>query len=297
MTLPRTVADVLADHVTYRAGVHRPDVPEPLPAQARSTPRGGRLLQGPSGHALRLVGALMDPITKDFVAAPSTVSLTSTKASISSTSKRASARTTSPRPTWPTHDGSDAVLFVGRAQEKTRVFRTEKRLNPITGKAYPWLVADTRWSTTSTSTASTTTSARSSSSSRTYFPYTAKLLHQRPRLGQVPGGQGRHRLRGPRQRLRLLRRPGPPPADLRPLQPGQDRRLRAASGWPACPTPSPPPTAGPATATTSPSSRPSSPSPRCSTGPWPDGCSSRRSSVTTSTSGAPTRSSSSSTAG
>jgi hypothetical protein len=38
------------------------------------------------------------------------------------------------------HDGSERVLFVGRAQEKVRVFRTQKRVNPTTGKSYPWLV-------------------------------------------------------------------------------------------------------------------------------------------------------------
>jgi hypothetical protein len=41
------------------------------------------------------------------------------------------------------HDGSDAILFVGRAQEKARVYRTEKRVNPVTGQAYPWLVSTT----------------------------------------------------------------------------------------------------------------------------------------------------------
>jgi hypothetical protein len=41
------------------------------------------------------------------------------------------------------HDGSEGVLFVGRAQEKTSVFRTQKRRNPHTGKTYPWLVEDT----------------------------------------------------------------------------------------------------------------------------------------------------------
>jgi hypothetical protein len=36
--------------------------------------------------------------------------------------------------------GTEGVLFVGRAQEKTRVFRTEKRRNAITGRPYPWIV-------------------------------------------------------------------------------------------------------------------------------------------------------------
>jgi hypothetical protein len=37
----------------------------------------------------------------------------------------------------------EGVLFVGRAQEKTRVFRTEKRRNPDTGASYPWIVSAT----------------------------------------------------------------------------------------------------------------------------------------------------------
>jgi hypothetical protein len=41
------------------------------------------------------------------------------------------------------HDGSEGILFVGRAQEKCRVFRTEKRVNTATGKSYPWLVRAT----------------------------------------------------------------------------------------------------------------------------------------------------------
>jgi len=36
--------------------------------------------------------------------------------------------------------GDEGVLFVGRAQEKTAVFRTEKRRNPVTGATYPWIV-------------------------------------------------------------------------------------------------------------------------------------------------------------
>ncbi|MGH9920946.1 MAG: hypothetical protein ACRD6W_19015, partial [Nitrososphaerales archaeon] len=35
------------------------------------------------------------------------------------------------------------VLFVGKAQEKTTAYWTEKRRNPITGKPYPWIVRTT----------------------------------------------------------------------------------------------------------------------------------------------------------
>ena len=37
----------------------------------------------------------------------------------------------------------EGVLFVGKAQEKAGVFRTERRKNPETGKSYPWVVRTT----------------------------------------------------------------------------------------------------------------------------------------------------------
>lgn len=39
--------------------------------------------------------------------------------------------------------GTEGVLFVGKAQEKTPVIRTEKRHNERTGRPYPWLVRST----------------------------------------------------------------------------------------------------------------------------------------------------------
>ena len=39
-------------------------------------------------------------------------------------------------------DGEEGVLFIGRAQEKTGLFRTEKRRN-ADGAAYPWIVRST----------------------------------------------------------------------------------------------------------------------------------------------------------
>ena len=39
--------------------------------------------------------------------------------------------------------GEEGVLFVGKAQEKARVFRTEKRRDPQTGMTYPWIVQST----------------------------------------------------------------------------------------------------------------------------------------------------------
>ena len=41
---------------------------------------------------------------------------------------------------WP---GGEGVLYIGRAQEKARVLRSQRRHDPRTGATYPWLVAST----------------------------------------------------------------------------------------------------------------------------------------------------------
>ena len=40
-------------------------------------------------------------------------------------------------------EGEEGVLFVGKAQEKVSVFRTQKRWNPESGKSYPWITRGT----------------------------------------------------------------------------------------------------------------------------------------------------------
>jgi hypothetical protein len=39
--------------------------------------------------------------------------------------------------------GTEGLLFIGKAQEKTRVFRTEGRRHPKTGQRYAWIVSST----------------------------------------------------------------------------------------------------------------------------------------------------------
>lgn len=39
--------------------------------------------------------------------------------------------------------GKEGIVFIGKAQEKARVFRTEKRKNPKTGQTFPWLAPST----------------------------------------------------------------------------------------------------------------------------------------------------------
>jgi len=40
------------------------------------------------------------------------------------------------------HDGRERILFVGRAQERTMVWRTRRRRDATTGRSYPWLYRD-----------------------------------------------------------------------------------------------------------------------------------------------------------
>ena len=42
-----------------------------------------------------------------------------------------------------TFTGHEGVLYIGKAQERARVLRTERRHDPVTGAPYPWLVDST----------------------------------------------------------------------------------------------------------------------------------------------------------
>ena len=139
MTLPRTVADVLVDHVTLEVecidrmylNLYQPKLQHD---------RGGRVLQVPPGVPVRVVG-VDGPDLEDvcrghhrFVA----------DQGVELVDFRVGQRKDDVAHEFlADFEGSEGVLFVGRAQEKTGVFRTEKRRNPITGAAYPWLVRRT----------------------------------------------------------------------------------------------------------------------------------------------------------
>jgi hypothetical protein len=64
---------------------------------------------------------------------------------------------------------NEGVLYVGKAQEKARVMRTERRRSRFTGGTYPWIVESTAMVNHYYFYAWTRTSARSSSSSARIF--------------------------------------------------------------------------------------------------------------------------------
>jgi hypothetical protein len=137
MTLPRCVADVLSDHVTLEI--------ECIDRMYLN------LYQPRLQHELGVVGffkvhrgfpfvssALMDPISKRFVA---DLHLFVADHGVDVVDFRPGERKDDVAQRYlASFEGEEGVLFVGRAQEKTSVFRTEKRRNPITGSSYPWLV-------------------------------------------------------------------------------------------------------------------------------------------------------------
>ena len=145
MTIARTVADVLNDHVVFEIesidrmylNVYQPRLQY-----------GG----GVSGFFVKHRGyqfassALMAPITDTFVTAihgyvaAQGLDLVSFKKGERKDDVAHSYLAAAARPDGTVPEG---ILFVGRAQEKTVVFRTQQRRNPVTGATYAWLVRDT----------------------------------------------------------------------------------------------------------------------------------------------------------
>jgi hypothetical protein len=140
MTVARTVADVLAEHVTLEL--------ECIDRMYLN------LYQPRLQHELGVVGffklhrgfpfvssALMDPISKQFVA--DLHALVQDEGVPLVEFRPGQRKDDIAHEHLARFEGTEGILFVGRAQEKTGVFRTEKRRNPVTGAPYPWLVRRT----------------------------------------------------------------------------------------------------------------------------------------------------------
>jgi hypothetical protein len=140
MSLPRSVAEILREHVTLEVeGIDRMYLNAYVP--------GLQYESGVAAFFRRHRGqpfassALMDPISKGFVAAIHAFVDTHHIPLIAfEKGQRKDDVMAEHLQRFPAPEG---VVFVGRAQEKTPVLRTEKRRNPTTGQAYPWLVRST----------------------------------------------------------------------------------------------------------------------------------------------------------
>jgi len=140
MTLPRTVADVLADHVTFELEcIDRLYLNVWVPRLAY----GGGVAGFFVGHRGNVYAstALMDPMSKTFVAnIHEFIAARDLELVHFAKGQRKDDVTQRLLAEFPAEEG---VLYVGRAQEKSGVWRTQRRYNPATGGSYAWLVRST----------------------------------------------------------------------------------------------------------------------------------------------------------
>jgi hypothetical protein len=140
MSLPRSVAEVLKSHVTLEVeGIDRMylNVYQPRLQTERGVASFFRFHRG----ELFASSALMNPMSKAFIAAVDRFVRREQIPLITFTKgQRKDDVTQEYRSRFSESEG---IVVVGKAQEKTPVFRTEKRRNPETGRTYPWIVRST----------------------------------------------------------------------------------------------------------------------------------------------------------
>src|SRR5664280_1437114 len=140
MTLPRTVADVLSDHVTFEVEcIDRMYLNVWVPRLAY----GGGVVGFFVGHRGNRYAstALMDPMSKAFVADIHDFVATRGLELVGFAKRqRKDEQTQQFLAAFPAAEG---VLYVGRAEEKSGVWRTQRRHNPATGGSSAWLVRAT----------------------------------------------------------------------------------------------------------------------------------------------------------
>ncbi len=140
MSVPRNVAEVIREHVTLEVeGIDRMylNVYQPKPRHDRGVVTFFRY------HRQQPVvsSALMEPISTAFIKNIEAFAQANDIPLFTFDKKqRKDDVATAYLARFPAREG---VLFIGKAQEKVPVFRTEKRTNPNSGKKYPWIVKST----------------------------------------------------------------------------------------------------------------------------------------------------------
>jgi hypothetical protein len=140
MSVPKTVADVLRDHVTLEVeGLDRMYLNVYVPQLQREMGVVG-FLRYHRGHPFAS-SALLAPISDAFIQAID--DFTHEHAIPVLTFAKGQRKDDVASDYLARFTQAEGVLFVGKAQEKAPVFRTEKRKNPKTGQTYPWIVRST----------------------------------------------------------------------------------------------------------------------------------------------------------
>jgi hypothetical protein len=140
MSVPRSVAEVLSEHVTLEVeGIDRMYMNVYIPQLQREVGVAS-FFRFHRGHQFAS-SALMDPISKAFIAAMETFAGEEQIPIVQF--RKGQRKDDIAAEHLKTFSKEEGVLFIGKAQEKTPVFRTERRRNETTGGTYPWLVRST----------------------------------------------------------------------------------------------------------------------------------------------------------
>jgi hypothetical protein len=140
MTLPQTAAAVINRHVTLEVeSIDRVYLNAYQP-KLQTASGVASFFRFHRGHPFAS-SALMDPISKAFIAKIVTFAAANKAPIIDFT--KGQRKDDVAKEYLTKFSDKEGVLFVGKAQEKSPVFRTEKRLNPTTGQSYPWIVKST----------------------------------------------------------------------------------------------------------------------------------------------------------
>lgn len=140
MTVSRSVADVLADHVTLEVEcIDRMYLNVYVP-KLQFVNGVVHFLREHRGHQFAST-VLLEPISRAF--STGLVRFAQTHGVPVVDFAKGQRKDDVAHEYLARFDGDEGVLFIGRAQERTAVFRTEKRRNPVTGSTYPWIVQST----------------------------------------------------------------------------------------------------------------------------------------------------------
>lgn len=134
------VSELLKDHVTLELeGIDRMYLNAYVPKL--QCPEGAAWFFRYHRQQKFASSALMDPISKAFVAAIEEFALAEQVPLI--TFQKGQRKDDIAAAMRNRFEKEEGVLFIGKAQEKAPVFRTEKRTDPRTGSKYPWIVRST----------------------------------------------------------------------------------------------------------------------------------------------------------
>lgn len=139
MNIPRTVTEVLKNHVTFQLeGIDRMYCNLYVPRL--QTEKGvAHFWRFHRGHRFAS-SALMDPMTKDFVRRLERFAQDHAIPLICF--EKDQRKDDVAHGFFAASQVEEGVIFIGKAQEKVRVFRTERRRSP-NGGTYPWIVRST----------------------------------------------------------------------------------------------------------------------------------------------------------